>query len=242
MQTFEKGGYRVRVAVDAADVRAARALRHKAFFGTEGQDSDPFDAQCSQILLEDFGGRLLGCFRLQLLAQSADITKSYAAQFYALEALAGFDGPLLELGRFCVEPALRDPDVLRIAWAALTRYVDENAVKMLFGCVSFAGVTPEPYQDSFALLRARHLAPPPWQPGVKARRVVRFAARAPVRPDLKRALAQMPPLLRSYLAMGGWVSDHAVVDAHLGTLHVFTGLEVGAIPPARQRLLRSLAA
>jgi putative hemolysin len=51
----------------------------------------------------------------------------------------------------------------------------------------------------------------------------------------------MPPLLRSYLAMGGWVSDHAVLDKALNTLHVFTGLEVSTIPPARARRLRALA-
>jgi putative hemolysin len=51
----------------------------------------------------------------------------------------------------------------------------------------------------------------------------------------------MPPLLRTYLAMGGWVSDHAVVDRDLGTLHVFTGLEIAAIPPGRARALRAVA-
>ena len=49
------------------------------------------------------------------------------------------------------------------------------------------------------------------------------------------------PLLRTYLVMGGWVSDHAVVDRDLNTLHVFTGLEIRAIPPARARLLRATA-
>ena len=34
--------------------------------------------------------------------------------------------------------------------------------------------------------------------------------------------------------MGGWVSDHAVVDRQMNTLHVFTGLEIAAIPrPAK---------
>ena len=42
--------------------------------------------------------------------------------------------------------------------------------------------------------------------------------------------------------MGGWVSDHAVIDARLNTLHVFTGLEIAAIPPARARALRAIAA
>ena len=60
-------------------------------------------------------------------------------------------------------------------------------------------------------------------------------------PDPKRAAATMPPLLRSYLAMGAWVSDHAVIDRDLNTLHVFTGVEIAAIPPARARLLRALA-
>ena len=61
------------------------------------------------------------------------------------------------------------------------------------------------------------------------------------RPDAKRAMLAMPPLLRTYLLMGGWVSDHAVVDRDLNTLHVFTGLEIRAIPPARARLLRLAA-
>jgi hypothetical protein len=45
--------------------------------------------------------------------------------------------------------------------------------------------------------------------------------------------------LRTYLAMGGWVSDHAVVDDDLGTLHVFTGVEVGKVPGTRAARLRA---
>jgi putative hemolysin len=65
-----------------------------------------------------------------------------------------------------------------------------------------------------------------------------FAAKLRRKPDLKRAMATLPPLLRSYLMLGGWVSDHAVIDQDLNTLHVFTGLEIAAVPPARARLLR----
>jgi putative hemolysin len=52
----------------------------------------------------------------------------------------------------------------------------------------------------------------------------------------------MPPLLKTYLSMGGWVSNHAVVDYEMNTMHVFTGLEVKNIPAARKRLLRVIAA
>ena len=77
---------------------------------------------------------------------------------------------------------------------------------------------------------------------MKAPKVIRYARTLRLRrPNMKLALGRMPPLLRSYLSMGGWVSDHAVVDRSLNTLHVFTGLEVSAIPPARVRSLREMA-
>ena len=59
--------------------------------------------------------------------------------------------------------------------------------------------------------------------------------------DPKQALAQMPPLLRTYLGMGGWVSDHAVIDTQMNTLHVFTGLEIAKIPASRAQALRAVA-
>ena len=86
---------------------------------------------------------------------------------------------------------------------------------------------------------ARNLA---WLPRVKAPQVFRFAqALAARQPDARRALLTMPPLLRTYLLMGGWISDHAVIDRQMDTLHVFTGVEIAAIPPARARALRALA-
>jgi len=130
---------------------------------------------------------------------------------------------------------------LRVAWGALTRFVDDNGVEMLFGCSSFKGTAAGAYYDAFALLRERHLAPKRWLPKIKAPTVFRFAEKLRLKPDARRALLGMPPLLRSYLAMGGWVSDHAVVDRDMNTLHVFTGLEIQAIPPARKRLLRAVA-
>jgi len=59
---------------------------------------------------------------------------------------------------------------------------------------------------------------------------------------MKLALRHMPPLLRSYLVMGGWVSDHAVIDNELNTLHVFTGIEIKRVPPERARLMRRAGA
>ncbi|MDP5216044.1 GNAT family N-acyltransferase [Ruegeria sp. 2205SS24-7] len=239
---LNNGRYQARLAAGEADIAAAQGLRTRAF-ATETMDSDSYDHQCQHVLVEDTraDNHLVCCFRLFDMQGGSEIGRSYSAQFYELSALKAFEGRMVEMGRFCIDPDYSDPDILRTAWGAMTAYVDENGIEMLFGCSSFAGTETEAYLDAFAMLKHRHLAPKRWLPRVKAPDVFRFAARLRRKPDSKKAMLRMPPLLRSYLAMGGWVSDHAVVDRDLNTLHVFTGLEIGAIPPARKRLLRMIA-
>ena len=241
MSLLTKGRYRARLAATAEDIAAAQALRTQAF-RTETPDIDAFDAICSHILVHDTrSGALVCCFRMLMLEGGSDLARSYSAQFYELEGLQSFEGRMVEMGRFCIHPDWNDPDILRVAWGAMTRFVDENGIEMLFGCSSFAGTETADYLDAFAMLKHRHLGPKRWLPRVKAPDVFRFAARLRRKPDAKKAMLRMPPLLRTYLLMGGWVIDHAVVDRKMNTLHVFTGLEIGAIPPARKRLLRAVA-
>jgi len=239
---LNKGRYRARIAQTPQDVAAAQALRALAF-GTGAEcDIDDFDAICTHILIEDSReDAVVCCFRFLPLTGGAEIGRSYAAQFYDLDALLDFEGPIVEMGRFCIHPDARDGDILRVAWAAMTQYVDDNGVELLCGCSSFAGTETKDYLDAFAMLKARHLAPKRWLPRVKAPAVFQFAKKLRRKPDAKKAMLRMPPLLRTYLLMGGWVSDHAVVDSHMNTLHVFTGLEIKSIPPARKRLLRAVA-
>lgn len=251
MLTLRKGRYVARMAVGAKDMSDAQSLRYLCFVSNRGLAAnsddairaDPFDARCQHVLVEDTkSGTLVCCFRMLPLKNGTEIAASYAAQYYDLAKLAAFDGPMVEMGRFCLHPKWPDADILRLAWGAMTRFVDQTGVEMLFGCSSFDGSDAARHHDALALLKDAHLAPIRWLPRVKAPSVFRFArALRLFRPDPKRALSGMPPLLRTYLMMGGWVSDHAVLDADLNTLHVFTGLEIRAIPPTRARLLRAIA-
>jgi L-ornithine Nalpha-acyltransferase len=249
MLNWGKGRYRARMGKDARDVEAAQRLRYRAFIAArggvgraDGRDVDAFDEICHHVMVEDTrSGALAATFRLLPLQSGAEIGRSYSAQYYELEALGAYPSPMVEMGRFCVEPGLVDPEILRAAWGAMTAFVDREGVGMLFGCSSFHGTESMAYADAFAMLRDRHLAPKRWLPRVKAPDVFRFARALKRAPDRVKALRTMPPMLRSYLTMGGWVSDHAVVDRDLNTLHVFTGLEISAIPPARARALRAVA-
>jgi putative hemolysin len=248
---FSRGKYRVRLAATPADVEEAQRLRYKSFIEgrgaavegprASGLDADDLDADCAHMLIEDRRtGALACCFRMLPLSNGSEIARTYSARYYDLSALAEYPSPMVEMGRFCVHPDHRgDPDVLRAAWGAMTRWVEDNGVGMLFGCSSFQGVDADAYMDAFALLKERHLAPTRWLPRVKAPKVFNFASLLRLkRPDMKLAQARMPPLLRTYLVMGGWVSDHAVIDSDLNTLHVFTGVEIARVPAARARLLR----
>jgi putative hemolysin len=259
MREFTRGRYTARIASSAEDIEAAQRLRFRVFIAereaapcslasgprSEGRDEDHLDEHCTHMLVEDQrSGELACCFRMLPLKTGAEIDRTYSAQYYDLESLRDYPHPMVEMGRFCIHPDHCDADVLRVSWGAMTCYVDENGVQMLFGCSSFEGVDADAYMDAFALLKARHLAPKCWQPQEKSPRVFPFAKRLGLslpdkKPDMKKALARMPPLLRTYLAMGGWVSDHAVVDNDLNTLHVFTGVEISRVPAARARALRA---
>ena len=228
------------------DVGLTQALRANQFGANSicgGLETDKFDANCNHVLIEDSTtGALHGCFRFMAFTSGGDVSNSYSAQYYDLERLKGYDKSMLEIGRFCMRGGVRDYAVLRVAWAYLTRYVDQHDIALIFGCASFEGVDPLKYTDAFALLKEHYLAPDKWRPQVKAKEVFEFANElydfelAP-----KLANQKIPTLLRTYLGMGGWVSDHAVVDHKLGTLHVFTGVEISAIPKARVRSLRTYA-
>ena len=178
MRLLEKGRFRARIAQTSGDIAAAQTLRHDCFGlnRSDGLDQDPFDDLCEHMLIEDVEtSALLCCYRIMHLNNGDEITRSYSAQYYNLTALQSYQGKLVEMGRFCIDPTCHDPDVLRIAWGAMTQYVDDNDVSLLFGCASFHGIDQDVYSDSFAVLRDKHLAPKRWLPRVKSPNVFRFA-------------------------------------------------------------------
>lgn len=239
-----KGRYLARLAESDDDIARVLALRARVFRPGQvpASDADAFDPACRHVMVETRdSGDLVGCCRILSFGSDRDIAQSYSAQFYDLTRLSHLPGPLAEVGRLCAAPEGADADSLRLTWAALASVLDAMGARFLFGCTSFPGTDPGAYLDAFALLHDRHAAPAPLRPGVKAPAVFGFARAGANGGVPARGLRQIPPLLRSYLALGGWVSDHAVIDRDLGTLHVFTGLDVGAMPEGRKKLLRAMA-
>ena len=145
MRPFSRGVYAARLAETPADVASAQRLRHQAFIAARagavvegpralGLDADHLDDICDHMLVEERKtGRLVCCFRMLPLNSGAEIGRTYSAQYYDLAALGDYPAPMVEMGRFCLLPGLKDHDVIRVAWGAMTEYVDERGVEMLFG-------------------------------------------------------------------------------------------------------------
>lgn len=218
------GRLTARLLPPEADLTEVLALRHLAFRGAEGLESDPHDALCRHLVISA-GGQLVATARVQDFAPGSDLAQSYAAEFYELSPL-NRQGASLELGRFCLHPRESDPGILRLAFGLVAGIARDEAVSLIFGSSSFPGARAD-HSAALAALRP-HVAEP--SPGRRAPETLNL-------PDLSPDALRLPPLLRFYLALGAKVSDHAVVDRDLDTLHVLTLLRPSDIPPARLRAL-----
>ena len=244
VEIIRVGRYQARYASSQIDVLAAQSLRYQCFnlSNKDELDVDDFDALCQHILIENLETeKLICCYRILKFDSGKNISSSYSSQFYDLKVIENFTEPMIEVGRFCIDPEVNDPSVVLTAWAALAQIVDHNQTQFLFGCSSFEGIEKEKYFDSFALLRDRYMAPDHWRPKIKAAQVFCYSKDLIYKVDKKKALLNMPPLLKTYLSMGAWVSDHAVVDLNMKTLHLFTGMEISKIPKSRKKFLLNLA-
>lgn len=233
---FQKGRYVAQLAANAQDVLACQTLRHRCFHGGDGIDVDDYDSAFAHLMITDTAcGRLVGTMRHRV-STGRDAATGYAATFYDTSKFGALVKTTLEIGRFCTDPTQHDPHIVRVAWGAITQIVDQQGVQLIFGCTSFSGTDPSPYARVFQRLGQTHVAPIRFGTLRKSDHILalRGVAAAGARQS------PMPPLLRTYLAMGGWVSDHAVIDPVMQTLHVLTGLEISQVPPARAKALRAL--
>ena len=220
---LEVGGWRLRLGAPGAVPPSVPALR-AATFRDGADDGDAWDATARHLTVER-DGALAACARLWAQDGTA-MAAGYSGQFYDLAPLAARHPRAVEVGRVCLaRPA---PDLPRLLLGALARVVDGAGADLLYGCASARGETPPPALGALAARAA------PWGP----RRAAGAEAVALPAPGP----GPLPAMLRLYLAFGASVSDHAVVDRDLGTVHVLAMLPMAAIPAARASLLRAMLA
>lgn len=230
------GALQVRLAQSPAEIDAAQALRYRVFYEEMGavpslamarvrRDFDDFDEDCDHLLVIDHGRgagaeMVVGTYRLIRRAAAARRGGFYSASEYDLGAITAHAGEILELGRSCVDVAARNRPTMQLLWRGIAAYVFHYDVTLMFGCASLPGTDVDALAQPLSYLYASHLAPPELRVRAVPGRRVEMQRLDPSAIDLRRAPALLPPLIKGYLRLGGFVGDGAVVDRQFNTTDV----------------------
>ena len=233
---LRSGRLQVRLATSSADIDAAQALRYRVFYEALGarpadglavrrRDVDRFDGDCDHLLVLDRGrGRgleaVVGTYRLIRRAAAARLGGFYSAGEYNIARLVAHPGEILELGRSCVDAAYRQRPAMQLLWSGIAAYVFHHDIALMFGCASLCGTDLDALAAPLSYLYHRHLAPPLLRPRALAHRYVDMCRLPPAAIDPGSMLAALPPLIKGYLRLGGFVGDGAVVDEQFNTTDV----------------------
>jgi putative hemolysin len=90
----------------------------------------------------------------------------------------------------------------------------------MFGCASLPGTDPAALALPLSYLYHNHLAPAPLRPVALADRYISMDLMPADRIDPRAALALLPPLVKGYLRLGGFIGDGAVIDEQFNTTDV----------------------
>ncbi len=233
---IRNGSLGVRIAESAAEVEAAQALRWRVFYQEMGAhadaatdaarlDADAYDPVADHLLVLDHdrgegAAAVVGTYRLIRRPAADRVGGFYSASEYDLTPILALEGGLLELGRSCVDEGYRTRGTLQLLWQGIAAYVFQHRIALMFGCASLPGTDPDALAEPLTYLYASHLAPPALRPRALPELYVPMNRMDAGSIDSRRVLADLPPLVKGYLRLGGFVGDGAVVDRQFNTTDV----------------------
>lgn len=240
LSALQTGRLSIRLAKTAADIDAAQALRYRVFYEEMAakpspetarlkRDFDPFDEVCDHILVTDDsidgdGGNVadavVATYRLLRGSVAASFGRFYTSSEYDISNLFDLPGELLELGRSCVDVRSRDRPTMQLLWRGIAAYVFHHDISLMFGCASLHGTDPGALKLPLSYLYHFHLAPPAFRTRALPGLYVDMNFLPPDEVDPKAALTSLPPLVKGYLRLGGFIGDGAVIDEQFNTTDV----------------------
>ncbi|CAA7621142.1 GNAT family N-acetyltransferase [Magnetospirillum sp. SS-4] len=226
----------VRLAQTAGEVAAAQALRYRVFYEEMGArptpamrdrlaDFDEFDAVSDHLLVIDRAkgsgaAGVVGTYRLIRRRVGEAFGRFYTASEYDISNILERGGNFMELGRSCVDSDHRDGATMKKLWDGIAAYVFDHGIELMFGCASLPGTDPSALAGHLGYLHHHHLAPEPIRPRALPHLYVDMNLAAGDSLNPRRALAQLPPLIKGYLRLGGFVGDGAVIDHQFNTTDI----------------------
>ena len=231
-----QGTLEARLARTDAEIDAAMALRYRVFYDemaarptaemqARQRDFDEFDPVADHLLViqrRRGAEQVIGTYRLLRRAQAEAVGGFYSAREYDIAPMLAHRGPgqILELGRSCVDAEFRTGGTMQLLWRAIAGYVGYYDIGVLFGCASLPGTDPAKLALPLSYLYYHHLAPPALRMRALPERYVDMQILPQREVDTRAALAELAPLIKGYLRLGGFVGDGAVIDEQFNTTDV----------------------
>lgn len=242
---IHSGSLQVRLAESAADLDAVQALRYRVFYEEMGavpsdemarrrRDFDEFDAHCDHLIAIDHAlgagpDSVVGTYRYIRRPAAQILGRFYSEAEYDISKIVAFPGEILELGRSCVDARARNHTTLQMMWRGNAAYVFHHKIDLMFGCASLPGVDPDALAAPLSYLYHHRLAPEALRPRALPERYVGMNRLPPSAYDKAAAEAELPPLIKGYLRLGGFVGDGAVIDRQFNTTDVSIVVKCAAV-------------
>ena len=232
---IQVGQLTLRLAETEADVHAAQRLRYRIFCEEMGavanlavqqqkRDFDMFDDACYHLLVLDNNrvgdARVVGTYRILTRSNMVKVGSFYTETEYNIERLKAFPGEIMELGRSCVEQQYRTRPVIQLLWQGIGAFIAAADIKLMFGCASFHGVNIREHVHALSYLYHYHLAPEITRPVALPAHYnsMNLMPKEEVVP--RAAINALPPLIKGYIRLNGFVGDGAVLDYAYNTCDV----------------------
>lgn len=236
LEPIRNGNLLARLASSEAEVEAAQALRYRVFYeemnarpsaraAALSRDFDEFDSVCDHLLViaedcADLPGGVVGTYRLLRRSVAERGIGFYTSDEYDIAPLLAVDGEILELGRSCVNAQHRTRPTMQLLWQTIAAYLFHHDIKLMFGCASLPGADPDQLSLELAYLHHFHMGPDHMRPVALPERYVDMDRIPKAEIDTRAALTALPPLVKGYIRLGGFVGDGAVVDEQFNTTDV----------------------
>ena len=240
--------FSVKLAETDEELHAAQALRYDVFVRElggggglvdhlAGLERDRFDPFYDHMIVSDTEtGRVVGVYRLLRDDAARRVGQFYSEDEYDLGVLKASGRRLLELGRSCLHRDYRGGMALFHLWNGLADYVRRHEIEILFGVASFHGTDPELLKHPLSLLHLRHLAPPELRVRAHDQNFQPMNLVDGKDLDRKRAMVEMPSLIKAYLRLGGCVGEGAFIDHAFNTTDVCLIMDTRRLSARQERM------
>lgn len=240
----ESEQFTIKLADKEEEVEQALRLRYEIFNLEQGKglksaeltgiDRDEYDDYCLHLIVLDKAiNKAIGTYRVHpgVVAKSSGIG-FYSAREYDIDGIDRITDHTVEVGRSCVAPEYRSGAAVALLWGGIGQLLIRARKRYLLGCASLETVSPVTGWGLYQHFQSNGTL----SDDISAKARDGFVLEKPDQGDIntflsdkRRALKEIPPLLKGYLRLGTKVCGEPALDEEFGTIDYLILLDTATL-------------